>query len=219
MNPPFHQGRAAEPGIGSKLIAVAAKALKSRGSLYLVANKGLPYERDLAGLFSEHRQMASDKAFNIFAALQVSLSARSRPAARYRRACVDAVLDPQRRRPAEQEALHGLAAGGPQHRRLVLRLDALGDRVDAERPRQADDRRDDGARAGVGIDAADEGAVDLQLLEREVDEVAEVGIAGAEIVDGDRDAHVGKLLQDHRRALAVLHHRRFGDFEFQPLAA
>ena len=68
MNPPFHQGRAAEPGIGSKLIAVAAKTLKSRGSLYLVANKGLPYERDLARLFSEYRQAASDKAFNIFIA-------------------------------------------------------------------------------------------------------------------------------------------------------
>ena len=46
MNPPFHQGRAAEPEIGGKLIAVAAKALKNRaGALYLVANKGLPYER------------------------------------------------------------------------------------------------------------------------------------------------------------------------------
>jgi 16S rRNA (guanine1207-N2)-methyltransferase len=68
MNPPFHQGRAAEPGIGGKLIAVAAKALKSRGSLYLVANKGLPYEKDLAALFSEYRQLASDKAFNVFVA-------------------------------------------------------------------------------------------------------------------------------------------------------
>ena len=68
MNPPFHQGRAAEPGIGSKLIAIAAKALKSRGSLYLVANKGLPYERELAGLFAEYRQAANDKAFNIFVA-------------------------------------------------------------------------------------------------------------------------------------------------------
>jgi len=68
MNPPFHQGRAAEPGIGSKLITVAAKALRSRGSLYLVANTGLPYERDLAASFSEYRQVASDKAFNIFIA-------------------------------------------------------------------------------------------------------------------------------------------------------
>lgn len=68
MNPPFHQGRAAEPGIGGKLIAVAARALKSRGSLYLVANKGLPYEKDLAATFAEYRQLADDKAFNIFIA-------------------------------------------------------------------------------------------------------------------------------------------------------
>jgi 16S rRNA (guanine1207-N2)-methyltransferase len=68
MNPPFHQGRAAEPGIGSKLIAVAAKALKSRGSLYLVANKGLRYEKDLAASFSQYRQVADDKAFNVFVA-------------------------------------------------------------------------------------------------------------------------------------------------------
>jgi 16S rRNA (guanine1207-N2)-methyltransferase len=68
MNPPFHQGRAAEPGIGSKLIAVAAKALKNRGSLYLVANKGLPYERDLATSFSEYRQVASDDSFRVFVA-------------------------------------------------------------------------------------------------------------------------------------------------------
>ena len=53
----------------------------------------------------------------------------------------------------------------------------------------------------------------------EIDEVAEVGIAGAEIVDGDRDAHLRKLLQDGRRALAVLHHRCFRDFELKPRAA
>lgn len=68
MNPPFHQGRAAEPGIGSKLIAVAAKALKGRGALFLVANKGLPYEKDLTASFAEYRQLASDGAFRVFSA-------------------------------------------------------------------------------------------------------------------------------------------------------
>lgn len=67
MNPPFHQGRAAEPEIGQRLIAVAAKALRSRGRLFLVANKGLPYEKALAG-FPEHRQIAGDGAFKVFAA-------------------------------------------------------------------------------------------------------------------------------------------------------
>jgi 16S rRNA (guanine1207-N2)-methyltransferase len=68
MNPPFHQGRAAEPEIGQKLIAAAAKALKGRGTLYLVANKGLPYEKALAASFAEHRQIAGDGAFKVFAA-------------------------------------------------------------------------------------------------------------------------------------------------------
>lgn len=68
MNPPFHRGRAAEPEIGQKLIATAAKALASRGLLYLVANRNLPYERALAASFAEHRQIAGDHAFKVFAA-------------------------------------------------------------------------------------------------------------------------------------------------------
>src|SRR5262249_39629940 len=68
MNPPFHQGRAAEPEIGQKLIAVAAKALKSRGALFLVANKGLPYENAIASPFAEYGQIAGDGAFKVFAA-------------------------------------------------------------------------------------------------------------------------------------------------------
>jgi 16S rRNA (guanine1207-N2)-methyltransferase len=68
MNPPFHQGRAAEPEIGQKLIAVAAKALRSRGKLYMVANKGLPYERALAAAFAGSSQIARDNSFKVFAA-------------------------------------------------------------------------------------------------------------------------------------------------------
>ena len=67
MNPPFHQGRAAEPEIGQKLIALAAKALTRRGVLFLVANKGLPYEKALTASFEEHRQIAGDDAFKVFA--------------------------------------------------------------------------------------------------------------------------------------------------------
>ncbi len=68
MNPPFHQGRAAEPGIGQRLIAVAAKVLASRGTLHLVANRNLPYEKALAASFSEFRQVAADGAFKVFVA-------------------------------------------------------------------------------------------------------------------------------------------------------
>jgi 16S rRNA (guanine1207-N2)-methyltransferase len=68
MNPPFHRGRAAEPEIGQKLIAIAAKALVSRGTLFLVANRNLPYERALTASFSEYTQIAGDSAFKVFAA-------------------------------------------------------------------------------------------------------------------------------------------------------
>jgi 16S rRNA (guanine1207-N2)-methyltransferase len=68
MNPPFHQGRAAEPEIGQRLIAVASKALKKGGGLYLVANKGLPYEKALAASFADVSQVAGDNAFKVFAA-------------------------------------------------------------------------------------------------------------------------------------------------------
>ena len=68
MNPPFHRSRAAEPEIGQKLIAVAANALVNRGTLFLVANRNLPYERALTTSFSEFTQIAGDRAFKVFAA-------------------------------------------------------------------------------------------------------------------------------------------------------
>lgn len=68
MNPPFHQGRAAEPGIGQRLIAVAAKALANRGRLLMVANKGLPYEKVLAASFARYEKLADDGGFNVFSA-------------------------------------------------------------------------------------------------------------------------------------------------------
>ena len=51
MNPPFHQGRAAEPDLGAAFIAAAARILKPHGRLMMVANRQLPYEAALdAGL-------------------------------------------------------------------------------------------------------------------------------------------------------------------------
>ena len=41
MNPPFHAGRKTEPALGEKFIEIAAKALKPKGRLLLVANSAL----------------------------------------------------------------------------------------------------------------------------------------------------------------------------------
>ena len=41
---------------------------------------------------------------------------------------------------------------------------------------------------GVGIHPVDEGAVDLQRVDRELPQIAQRGIARAEVVDADLDA-------------------------------
>jgi 16S rRNA (guanine1207-N2)-methyltransferase len=68
MNPPFHQGRAAEPDIGKAMIAAAAGALKPGGRLFMVANRGLPYGRLLAEKFKDVAELARDDRYQVFSA-------------------------------------------------------------------------------------------------------------------------------------------------------
>lgn len=64
-NPPFHTGRAAEPDLGRAFIATAARCLMPSGSVWLVANRHLPYERTLADLFIEVDEAGGDAGFKI----------------------------------------------------------------------------------------------------------------------------------------------------------
>ncbi len=68
MNPPFHQGRAAEPELGAAMIRAAAKALKPGGRLFMVANRQLPYEPVLAAAFAQHSEIVRDKGFKVLVA-------------------------------------------------------------------------------------------------------------------------------------------------------
>lgn len=68
MNPPFHQGRAAEPGIGQAMIEAASSALRPGGQLLMVANRGLPYDRTLKAGFKEVRELRNEGGFRVFAA-------------------------------------------------------------------------------------------------------------------------------------------------------
>jgi 16S rRNA (guanine1207-N2)-methyltransferase len=68
MNPPFHTGRAAEPGLGQALIAAAARALRKGGTLLMVANRQLPYEADLVKHFARVEKLAQEETFKIFRA-------------------------------------------------------------------------------------------------------------------------------------------------------
>ena len=70
MNPPFHTGRAAEPGLGQTLIRVAARALRPGGRLLMVANRQLPYEAVLGEAFSRVARIGDEQGFKVFDAVR-----------------------------------------------------------------------------------------------------------------------------------------------------
>lgn len=65
MNPPFHAGRDADPALGLAFIAAAALALAPDGTLWLVANRHLPYHAALGSLFREVQEIGGDGAFRV----------------------------------------------------------------------------------------------------------------------------------------------------------
>ncbi|MFT3974573.1 MAG: methyltransferase [Amaricoccus sp.] len=67
-NPPFHQGRAAEPDLGAAFIAAAARILKPSGSLFLVANRQLPYEGPLAAAFKHVEKLDEGGIYKVIRA-------------------------------------------------------------------------------------------------------------------------------------------------------
>ena len=69
------------------------------------------------------------------------------------------------------------------------------------------------------VEILHEGLVDLDLVEGEAAQIAQRGIAGAEIVHRDPDAHAAQRMQDFQRALVLAQQDRFGDLEFEPPAA
>lgn len=70
MNPPFHVGRAARPELGLAFIAAAARALGTRGQLWLVANSHLPYAQALEDRFVHLSVLAEDNRFRVWHAKQ-----------------------------------------------------------------------------------------------------------------------------------------------------
>jgi len=65
-NPPFHgQGRAERPDLGRAFISVAAAALAPGGSLWLVANRHLPYEAALGSGFDQVETLAQRHGFKV----------------------------------------------------------------------------------------------------------------------------------------------------------
>ena len=65
MNPPFHEGKEADPLIGLKFIAAAAQALRPEGQLWLVANRQLPYENLLTEAFAQMDKIVETGGFKV----------------------------------------------------------------------------------------------------------------------------------------------------------
>ncbi len=65
MNPPFHEGHAADHGLGAGMIRMAATSLKAGGRLLLVANRGLPYEPVLKEAFKESGEVCRNARFKV----------------------------------------------------------------------------------------------------------------------------------------------------------
>jgi 16S rRNA (guanine1207-N2)-methyltransferase len=66
--PPFHQGRADLPELGRAFITSAADALVPEGSLWLVANRHLPYEAILAARFLHVTGVTTQDGFKVIEA-------------------------------------------------------------------------------------------------------------------------------------------------------
>jgi 16S rRNA (guanine1207-N2)-methyltransferase len=69
-NPPFHTSRAATPSLGQAMIEAAARALRAGGRLYLVANRGLPYEPVLKAHFASFQTLEDDNKFGVSRAIR-----------------------------------------------------------------------------------------------------------------------------------------------------
>lgn len=65
MNPPFHQGRAADPALGAAFIRAAQKLLHAKGQLWMVANRTLPYEEALSAAFLQVTPVALGNGFKV----------------------------------------------------------------------------------------------------------------------------------------------------------
>ena len=67
-NPPFHDGGAEDRALGQAFIDRAAKSLRTGGTLWMVANRHLPYEAGLKSAFKAVRAVVEGEGYKIIEA-------------------------------------------------------------------------------------------------------------------------------------------------------
>jgi 16S rRNA (guanine1207-N2)-methyltransferase len=70
MNPPFHIGKKQDTNIGNDFIKTAAKYLRKKGELWMVANNHLPYENLLFSRFSSIDKVCEKEGYKIYCAVK-----------------------------------------------------------------------------------------------------------------------------------------------------
>ncbi|EAS49289.1 ribosomal RNA small subunit methyltransferase [Aurantimonas manganoxydans SI85-9A1] len=67
-NPPFHSEGIEDRGLGQAFITAAGRMLRRSGTLYLVANRHMPYEEVLRTAFRSVKPLADEAGYKIFEA-------------------------------------------------------------------------------------------------------------------------------------------------------
>src|SRR5260221_2090534 len=102
-----------------------------------------------------------------------------------------------------------------QEFQLLHGLDSLGAHPPPQRMRERDHPLGDPNVLPVPVGLAHERPVDLKAIDRQAREVAQVRIAGAEIVDGDLHPQLLQAIKDGDRPLAALDQHAFGELELE----
>src|SRR3954453_71862 len=115
----------------------------------------------------------------------------------------------------EEVAPADVAAQAGHGIELALELDALGDDLHVERAAQLDHRADQSRVGRVLAEVLHERAVHLHGVDRELAQVGERRVAGAEVVDRDPHAELPQCLEVANDRSAILHQHGLGDLEHQ----
>src|SRR3569832_1873347 len=98
---------------------------------------------------------------------------------------------------------------------LGLGLHYFGNHREYETLTNGHDGTGDGLIVGIVRYVTHERFVDLELIDRQAFEVAQRGIAGAEVVDRDGDAQLLEAIEHAQRPAGLLHDQAFGDLELE----
>src|SRR5579884_3496632 len=119
---------------------------------------------------------------------------------------------------AEEMTLTLVTSLRPRKNRLFFGLDALGHDDLVETCAETGHGGDDRTRLAFLAEIADEGLIDLDLVERKLSQVIERRVTRAEVVQRDADAEIFQLLHDGECGVALLQEDALGDLDLKPLS-